>query len=30
MSTKPRGTRELQDDTLAFVPSDSIVTARLA
>ena len=29
MSNKPRGTRELQDDTLAFVPSDSIVTARL-
>jgi photosystem II stability/assembly factor-like uncharacterized protein len=28
MSNKPRGTRELQDDTLAFVPSDSIVTAR--
>jgi photosystem II stability/assembly factor-like uncharacterized protein len=28
MSNKPRGTRELQDDTLAFVPSDSLVTAR--
>ena len=27
-SNKPRGTRELQDDTLAFVPSDSIVTGR--
>jgi photosystem II stability/assembly factor-like uncharacterized protein len=29
MSNKPRGTRELQDDTLAFVPSDSIVNGRL-
>jgi len=29
MSNKPRGSRDLQDDTLAFVPSDSIVTARL-
>jgi len=29
MSSKARGTRELQDDTLAFVPSDSIVTARV-
>jgi photosystem II stability/assembly factor-like uncharacterized protein len=29
MSNKPRGSRELQDDTLAFVPSDSILTARL-
>ncbi len=28
LSNKPRGTRELADDTLAFVPSDSIVTGR--
>jgi photosystem II stability/assembly factor-like uncharacterized protein len=28
MSEKPRGTREVEDDTLAFVPSDSIVTVR--
>jgi hypothetical protein len=28
LSNKPRGTRELEDDTLAFTPSDSIVTAR--
>lgn len=27
-STKPRGTRPLEDDTLAFVPSDSVVTLR--
>ena len=27
-SVKARGTRELQDDTLAFTPSDSIVTGR--
>jgi hypothetical protein len=27
-SNKPRGSRELQDDTLAFTPSDSIVTGR--
>ena len=25
---KPRGSRETPDDTLAFVPSDSIVTVR--
>jgi hypothetical protein len=28
LTSKPRGTRELEDDTLAFTPSDSIVTAR--
>jgi hypothetical protein len=28
MSNKPRGSREVEDDTLAFVPSDSIVTMR--
>ena len=28
MANKPRGTREVEDDTLAFVPSDSIVTVR--
>jgi photosystem II stability/assembly factor-like uncharacterized protein len=28
MSNKPRGSREVEDDTLAFVPSDSIVTRR--
>src|SRR5204863_5077948 len=28
LSNKPRGTRELEDDTLAFTPSDSIVTVR--
>lgn len=29
MANKPRGSRELEDDTLAFTPSDSIVTRRL-
>jgi hypothetical protein len=28
MSNKPRGSRGIDDDTLAFVPSDSIVTMR--
>jgi hypothetical protein len=28
MSNKPRGSRDIDDDTLAFVPSDSIVTMR--
>ena len=28
LSTKPRGAREMDDDTLAFVPSDSLVTTR--
>ena len=28
ISNKPRGSREVEDDTLAFVPSDSIVTTR--
>jgi hypothetical protein len=28
LANKPRGARELEDDTLAFTPSDSIVTVR--
>ena len=28
LANKPRGSRELEDDTLAFTPSDSIVTRR--
>ena len=28
MANKPRGSRELEDDTLAFTPSDSVVTRR--
>ncbi|MDB4874782.1 MAG: repeat-containing glycosyl hydrolase [Gemmatimonadetes bacterium] len=28
LSSKPRGMRDVQDDTLAFIPSDSIVTVR--
>jgi photosystem II stability/assembly factor-like uncharacterized protein len=28
MSNKPRGGRDVEDDTLAFVPSDSVVTTR--